>query len=137
MKPHSGYRAIWVALHGLGLGVWLYCLRNGIEPDRWMTGYIGLVAGVELVALGRRFFKDGRTADGTFSWVNWRFIEDGEGAEAFWRLCLVGLWTVWFIAMFGLYFPLPDWVRWPIALGFGVWAWKHFFERMARIRRAD
>lgn len=124
MKPHSGYRLWWLVLHGTALGA---CHFAGFWVEYWV-----LFAAFEGLALGRRHFKPGRTADGTWSWTTWAFLEDGTGFRAWWRLVLVGAWSAWLVGTFLLFAPLPDWVKGPVALGFGVWLWSHLFGRRIR-----
>lgn len=100
----------WILLHVAGAvagHVW------GLWVPYWAT-----FAFVELVGLVARF---------PFTWTVHGFLDDGSGFAASWRLTLVGAWSVWLVATFLLFAPLPAWVKGPIAVGFGVWLWPHFF----------
>lgn len=129
MKPHPGYRILWLVLHGVAFVGWLgLLLLTYVDLTWWVTGYIVAAALLEGVALARKF--RGRTASGTWSWVTWAFIDEGSGLALWWRLVLTLSWVAWISMLWVIWFPLPLWFVGPTVVVFWVWVIDHFLSRV-------
>lgn len=135
MKPHTGYRALWIFLHASGAAA---CHLAGL----WDL-YFGTVAVLEGISLARKL--KGRDGSGTFSWTVWAFLEPS-GWSLLLRVPLVAVWSLWFCGAFGMHgwfrfgptVGAEDsklWVANLLAAGaFLVWLWLHFFGRRKAAR---
>lgn len=127
-RPHPSYMVAWGVVQAGGMGA-------ALADPRWWRWYFAAVAALEAVGIGRKVFK-GRTASGTWSWCVWAWRElvarfphpAAQVAVEF----AVAAWSVAFVVGFATHGWWGPAIDTPVAMGFGIWLWWHFFERRGR-----